>query len=522
MKHIGPIALACLIAGFGGACSDPDSAGTSPEGGGSAIEEGTENPLDPSETLADSSGAEGEPEEEEETPADSATTGSDPTDSSSEDDATATETPDSSTEEPNDTESPQDASPSDEAEDTVLPSDSTGEGDGLSEEEPMTDASTPEGDAGDEEADSFDETDSSDGTGEPLPEPDVPVEPDAGETELEVLAQCPGTVQFFGQAKQDFALTDTEMDFKVTVAWTGEDTPEAWEILWEDQDGTVLGQTPISWSGSTWFSQFIGSFDDPGKTQVRARLTNGEQVCESGAETLLNLCKYQVMETFNTGVSEEWTLQHDANWISGPGGTGWVELTGIGNGKKGVIFNDSVKVTEGRASIRMTFATGGGVNSGADGMAMTILDVETVQEMADYIASAATGGGLGFATSGFYGDWVGSALHVEVDTWYNEINGAELHTDPTTQNHVAISLDGNPGDFIAWSPIPSVEDLQWHTIRVDVDGTLVDVFFDGVKKAEENSSALDFRGGFVFFSASTGWASNYHRVQSLEILHGCQ
>ncbi len=33
---------------------------------------------------------------------------------------------------------------------------------------------------------------------------------------------------------------------------------------------------------------------------------------------------------------------------------------------------------------------------------------------------------------------------------------------------------------------------------------------------------LDFRGGRIFISGSTGWATNFHRLDDLVVLHGCQ
>jgi hypothetical protein len=153
---------------------------------------------------------------------------------------------------------------------------------------------------------------------------------------------------------------------------------------------------------------------------------------------------------------------------------------------------------------------------------MTVVDVETIEEVLDIIDDAATGGGLGYGVGGAYGPWEGDALHIEVDTWNNIANGAELHTDPTPSNHIAIALDGDPGNAVAWTAIPSIEDLQWHTIRVDIDGSNIRVFFDGQEATKENVDGLDFRGGFIYFSASTGWATNFHRVSDLKVLHGCQ
>jgi hypothetical protein len=33
---------------------------------------------------------------------------------------------------------------------------------------------------------------------------------------------------------------------------------------------------------------------------------------------------------------------------------------------------------------------------------------------------------------------------------------------------------------------------------------------------------LQFRGGYIFFSGSTGYYTNYHRFDDLNVVHTCQ
>ena len=81
---------------------------------------------------------------------------------------------------------------------------------------------------------------------------------------------------------------------------------------------------------------------------------------------------------------------------------------------------------------------------------MNIWDVESPEALTDLFDVASTGGGLAYGVGGARGDWVGNAFHIEFDTWYNQFNGGnEFHTDPTRQNHVAITLDGDPGNHVA-------------------------------------------------------------------------
>jgi len=177
-------------------------------------------------------------------------------------------------------------------------------------------------------------------------------------------------------------------------------------------------------------------------------------------------------------------------------------------------------VSEGNASMEMTFSTGGGINTGADGFALTIVNLDTVQELITLLGDASNGGGLGYGVSGAYGSWVGDALHVEVDTWYNFIPN-NPHTDPVDANHVSINLNGDPGNDIWHQAIPAIEDLSPHTIRVDVIGSTFKVFHDGQHLVTKDVPGLDFRGGFIFFSASTGWATNFHTIDHLKVIHAC-
>ena len=114
------------------------------------------------------------------------------------------------------------------------------------------------------------------------------------------------------------------------------------------------------------------------------------------------------------------------------------------------------------------------------------------------------------------------ALHVEIDTWENIDNGdTELHTDPTPENHIAVTLDGDPGNHILWTPIPTIEDSLWHEVLLEVQGSQVTVTLDGTVVLDGPISNWSFRGGYIGFSGSTGYYTNNHRIQDLELLPAC-
>ena len=379
------------------------------------------------------------------------------------------------------------------------------------------------GDAAEEvDGQEIEDTDLSDGSIE-----DDILESDAGEepdTTVEVLplSPCPGTVTLTAPMANDFIQVEQDTTFQVLVNLDEGVDPDTLQVNWESPDGTVYGESELIEAGNSFTSTIQLSFPNPASVKVIPRISDGVSTCEEGKAVGVHICKYLENEAFPSGIENGWNALNAAYWVNGGDDGTWVELTGNISGQKGFLYNEQVKVTEGSASIQMTFSTGGGINTGADGLAMTVVDVETIEEVLDIIDDAATGGGLGYGVAGAYGPWEGSSLHIEVDTWNNVANGAEKHTDPTPSNHIAIALDGDPGNAVAWTAIPSIEDLQWHTIRVDIDGSSIRVFFDGEETTKEIVEGLDFRGGFIYFSASTGWATNFHRVSELKVLHGCQ
>ena len=66
-----------------------------------------------------------------------------------------------------------------------------------------------------------------------------------------------------------------------------------------------------------------------------------------------------------------------------------------------------------------------------------------------------------------------------------------------------------------------LEDSQWHTIQIVVTGTNVTINLDGATIIEGDIPGLSFRGGYIGFSGSTGWATNWHRVDNLTVVQAC-
>ena len=115
-----------------------------------------------------------------------------------------------------------------------------------------------------------------------------------------------------------------------------------------------------------------------------------------------------------------------------------------------------------------------------------------------------TGGGLGY--SGLPG-W-----SIEVDTYHNNWN------DPTSEDHIAFSLDGDSNNPQVWAALPEMEDDQWHTMKVRIAAPHVYAEIDGVPYLDTNISGnLNFNA-YIGFTASTGGYTNYHLIDSLTVV----
>ena len=96
----------------------------------------------------------------------------------------------------------------------------------------------------------------------------------------------------------------------------------------------------------------------------------------------LGVCTWQTPENFNTEIEgSSWKIYGDAYWDSDETGAGWLEMTGLDNGQQGAIFNIQEMVTPGDVQINFKIRSGGGSGGGADGFAMSVIDVSTLEEL---------------------------------------------------------------------------------------------------------------------------------------------
>ena len=256
----------------------------------------------------------------------------------------------------------------------------------------------------------------------------------------------------------------------------------------------------------------------PGLHTITLTATNPAQKQGFGSVDV-GICEWAAPETFDADIQGAgWKIYDNAYWDPG----GWLEMTGNSQTKKGSIYNIVDVLTPGDVSISFKIMTGPNVGNGADGFAMSVWEVDDEAALDAVVDAAYTGGGLAYGVGGIFGAWAGNAFHVEIDTWHNVFNGnTELHTDPTTENHIAVLLNGDAGDHKLWAAVPNIENMQWHDVVVDVEGTQVTILLDDQIIIDDVIPELDFRGGFIGFSGSTGYYTNYHRFDDLQILQEC-
>jgi hypothetical protein len=242
---------------------------------------------------------------------------------------------------------------------------------------------------------------------------------------------------------------------------------------------------------------------------------NGDPVSD---EVQLGVCQWPAFQDFSTDpTGGDWMVFGDAHWEP----QGWLEITGNVQSRAGSIYKVSNKVNQGDFRLEFKIATGAGINTGADGFSINVIDVADVAELTQYVNTAANGGCLGYGivpgctSSGM----TVSGFHVEIDTWYN---GESHIRDPISRNnHIAINLDGDPGMHGLVAETPGLEDNLWRDIAVQAVGQRLTLDMDGVRIIDAALPGFSFDGGYIGVSGSTGWATNFHRFDDLQIWDRC-
>lgn len=189
-----------------------------------------------------------------------------------------------------------------------------------------------------------------------------------------------------------------------------------------------------------------------------------------------------------------WNFEGSAQWDRT---NSWVELTRPTRGQSGTAFQTSTTVDSANVQIEFDFFVSGG--DGADGISLTAIDAG---RMTTFVGN--TGGGIG------YGGLPGWSI--EVDTWHNGENN-----DPTTADHVSLHFDGDVNRPNTWAALPEMEDGNWHRMSVNVVGDWITVDIDGTTYIDERVAELTSFPAYVGFTGATGYYTNYHLIDALQV-----
>jgi len=323
---------------------------------------------------------------------------------------------------------------------------------------------------------------------------------------------------------------DTAFEAGTNISFRGETTA----------DSSVLSELTGRWISDRDGILYDGSLEADGtSTFASTNLTTGYHLLtfrvensagESASTSIeIGVCGWTEAENFNQELNaNEWLIVGNPNRTFRDS-RGWMELTNNFQDTNGAIFNIGRSITPGNVVLRFKISTGQCSTpdipcsgTGADGFAMSVFQLGTTDELISLLNNASTGGGLGYGVAGPYGNTEVPAFHIEFDTWHNVNNGTtQLHTDPTEEDHIAVTLNGDPSTHHLFAEIPDLEDNYWHQMEVRVVGEDVTVLMDNTIVIDGTVTGLSFKGGFIGFTGTTGYYTNYHRFDDLEVQEAC-
>ena len=176
----------------------------------------------------------------------------------------------------------------------------------------------------------------------------------------------------------------------------------------------------------------------------------------------------------------------------------------LGDMKGMVWFKKRVDLTE-SFSVTADLNFGDLNSSGADGIAFVMQPLS--------IDQGSSGGGIGYAG-------ITPSVAVEFDTWFNSEN-----TDPFSNDHAAITYNGDVSAHLNSVDLNNIEDGNWHPVKIEWNPNLntLKVTFDGVVIITHTKDIINEIFGsspYVYFgfTAATGGSVNN---QSVKISESC-
>ena len=291
------------------------------------------------------------------------------------------------------------------------------------------------------------------------------------------------------------AIIDQETSLAVEI--TDDYTPsEDISVKWlSDQDGLFAQGNAVDASQVVWsMTQSVGIH----QIDVRASDTCRTSSIQG------SICQQQEFILDDLGF-DSWHTEGTAYWDET---NILLSLTPTQRYVVGSAFSVAQEVYAGSVDIQFSFFIGEG--TGADGLSLTLLDVD---RMSTFLGG--TGCGIGYG-----GDapcTPGPALPgwtIEVDTFYNE------GYDPTDLDHLTFTFDGDVDEPFAWAELPEMEDTGWHTINIRVQEPRVEIAVDGVVYIEQDIPGFFDFEAYIGFTAGTGNLTNVHQIRDIIVKEG--
>ncbi len=322
-------------------------------------------------------------------------------------------------------------------------------------------------------------------------------DPDEPESQvpLKASADQPPTVRITSPSDGEVLPIGGLVTFRAEIS-DDVDLPEELLLTWNsDVDGELSSDSaaPDGTSTVAW-----GSGHSSGEHTITLSATDS---CENQNADSVDICQEGGYTVDELDI-DNWHFEGDASW---DGVENWLQLTTPVTFTVGTAFEVDHLVTGNNVDIRFLFYIGGG--TGADGISLTALDMDRWQT---YLGG--TGCGIGYGGDASCTE--GPALpgwSLEVDTYYNE------EADPTPDDHLAFTVDGDVDDPVTWTTLPEMEDTGWHEMQVSVTEDHLLVIIDGVTYFDTSIPALDAFPASVGFTAATGSLTNYHLIDALEV-----
>ncbi len=287
------------------------------------------------------------------------------------------------------------------------------------------------------------------------------------------------------------------------VARVSDEAPAGLLVTWStDGEGPIATATVEADGTAT--AHWVARDRLAGAQVLTATVTDA---CGQTASDQLGVCQAEGFVADALDLST-WHLEGTAAWDAS---REVVELTSLDPFAVGTAFQTARAVSGTALSIRFEVETGGG--TGADGLSLTLLDID---RMDGFMGAPGCALGYGEAHPSCVDE--GAALpgwSLELDTYYNP------SIDPSSSNHLSLTVDGalDLDQLLAWADLPDIEDTGWHSVVVDVQVPEFSVAIDGLPllSATIDPALLPDFDAYVGFTAATGADTNRHGIRGLVV-----